>query len=390
MIPRTIATELSPMLSWFPVVSITGPRQSGKSTLIRNALPDYEYVNLEDTTTRISATNDPVGFIRSRGDRIIIDEAQYAPDLFSQIQVEADERGTMGQYVLSGSQNFLMEKRIGQSLAGRVGMLRLLPLSYGEALQSNGTLTVDEFMFRGGYPHLYDVPMPTNIYFRNYTATYIDRDVAEYLDVRNVADFNVFLHLCAQNAGNLLNLSGLARDTGISFNTAKEWLSILERSFVVFRLQPYSANTRKRLIKTPKLYFFDSGLLSYLLNLRSTEELLDSPKRGDVFENLIIAETAKRYFNRNEQGDLYFYRDAAQTEIDLVDATRRSALRLIEIKSGMTPRTDFLRHLTTIGEYLGVPPEHRTVVYRGAESFISTTGRYVTAADYLKDQPDES
>lgn len=387
MIPRTITQSLSAMLSWFPVVSVTGPRQSGKSTLIRNVLPEYEYVNLEDETTRMSAVDDPVGFIHSHGDRLIIDEAQHAPGLFSQIQVVADERGTTGQYVLSGSQNFLMERRIGQSLAGRVGMLQLLPLSYEEALRAEPGLTVDEFMFRGGYPHLYDVPTPVGIYFRNYTATYVSRDVAEYLDVRNVADFDTFLRLCAENSGGLLNLTALARDAGISFNTAKEWLSILEKSFVVFRLRPYSANTRKRLIKTPKLYFYDNGLLNYLLGIHSMKELLDDPKRGDVFENLIVSETVKRYRNHNEDGELWFYRDAGQSEIDLIDATQRRSPVLMEIKSGMTARPDFFRHLATVGEELGVPVDRRTVIYRGTESFAGKNGRYITVEDYLNPKP---
>lgn len=383
MIPRTIAQELTPMLSWFPVVSVTGPRQSGKSTLIKNMLPDYEYVNLEDETTRLSAIEDPVGFIHAHERKLIIDEAQYAPSLFSQIQVMADERGTMGQYMLSGSQNFLTEKRIGQSLAGRVGMLQLLPLSYEEALQAKTDLTVDEFMFHGGYPHLYDVPTPTDIYFRNYTATYVSRDVAEYLDVRNLTDFNTFLRLCAENAGNLLNLTALARDANVSFNTAKEWLSILEASFIVFRLVPYSTNTRKRLIKTPKLYFYDNGLLNYLLGIHSPQELADDPKRGDIFENLIISETVKRYRNRNKDCELCFYRDTNQREIDLIDTTQRRNPTLIEIKSGMTARPDFFKHLATIGEELGVPTDHRIVVYRGTESFTSKNGRTITAKDYL-------
>ncbi|RSX53562.1 ATPase AAA [Bifidobacterium goeldii] len=384
MIPRIIAQELTPMLSWFPVVSVTGPRQSGKSTLVKNTLPDYEYVNLEDETTRVSAINDPVGFIRSHSDRLIIDEAQYAPGLFSQIQVEADKRSTMGQYVLSGSQNFLMEKRIGQSLAGRVGMLQLLPLSYEEALHAKPDLTVDEFMFRGGYPHLYDVPTPADIYFRNYTATYVSRDVAEYLDVRNLTDFNTFLRLCAENAGNLLNLTALARDAGVAFNTAKQWLSILEASFIIFRLSPYSTNTRKRLVKTPKLYFYDNGLLNYLLGIHSMEDLLNDPKRGDVFENLIIAETIKRYRNRNKDCELCFYRDTSQSEIDLVDATHRRDPKLIEIKSGMTARPDFFKHLASVGEELSVPADRRMIVYRGMESFSSKNGRYVTAESYLR------
>ncbi|KFI52479.1 ATP-binding protein [Bifidobacterium biavatii] len=384
MIPRTLSEQLSPMLSWFPVVSVTGPRQSGKSTLVRTLLPNYEYVNLEDETTRLSALNDPVGFIRSHNDHLIIDEAQYAPGLFSQIQVVADERGTMGQYVLSGSQNFLMEKRIGQSLAGRVGMLQLLPLSYREVLSAQSDLNVDEFAFRGGYPHLYDVPTPNDVYFRNYVATYVKRDVAEYLDVRNLSDFSTFIHLCADNAGAMLNLSALARDAGISFNTAKGWLSILEASFIVFRLQPYSSNTRKRLTKTPKLYFYDNGLLNYLLGIRSVQELQNDPKRGDVFENLIISETVKHYLNANREANLCFYRDTAQAEIDLVDLTQRRSPELIEIKSGMTPRPDFFKHLATIGEELNVPLEQRTVVYRGTETFSTKNGRYVTAEDYLR------
>lgn len=385
MIPRTIISNLPDMLSWFPVVSIIGPRQSGKSTLVRNALPDYEYVNLEDETTRLSAMNDPVGFIRSHGSKLIIDEAQYAPSLFSQIQVAADERGTMGQYVLSGSQNFLMEKRIGQSLAGRVGMLKLLPLSYEEARLAQPSLSIDTFMVRGGYPHLYDVPTPNDIYFSNYTNTYIQRDVAEYLDVRNISDFRTFVRLCADSVGNLLNLSALARETGISYNTAKEWLSILEASFIVFRLPPYFTNTRKRLVKTPKLYFYDNGLLTYLLGIHSTDDLNTDPKRGEIFENLIISETLKRYWNANKEPELCFYRDASQAEIDLVNATQRRQPRLIEIKSGMTARPDFFKHLATIGESMGVPIDRRNVVYRGTESFTSKNGKYITAEDYMSE-----
>lgn len=383
MIPRTLADGLSNMLRWFPVVSVTGPRQSGKSTLVRSALPEYGYVNLEDAATRASASEDPVGFLRSRGDRLIIDEAQRVPELFSQIQVLADGRGEMGQYVLSGSQNFLMERRIEQSLAGRVGMLQLLPLSYAETRHAADVPDVDAFMFRGGYPHLYDVDVPVDVYFRDYMATYVQRDVAEYLDVRNVTDFARFVRLCAESAGGLLNLSGLARDAGVAFNTAKAWLSILEASFIVFRLRPYAASSHKRLVKTPKLYFYDNGLLNYLLGIRSPEDLLDDPRRGDVFENLIVSETVKRYRNVNAESDLCFYRDAAQTEIDLVDISRRREPKLIEIKSGMTPRADFFRHLATVGEDLDVPAERRMVVYRGSENFVGRNGRYVTADAYL-------
>lgn len=388
MIPRTIANELPKMLSWFPVVSVTGPRQSGKSTLVRAMLPDYEYVNLEDETTRLAAVDDPAGFLHDHGSRLIIDEAQYAPGLFSQIQVIADQRHDMGQFVLSGSQNFIMERRIGQSLAGRVGMIQLLPLSYGEALTATPSLTVDDFAFQGGYPHLYDVPTPPEIYFRNYLATYVRRDVQDYLDVRNSTSFSTFVQLCAESAGQLLNVSALAKDAGITFNTAKEWLSILEKSFIVFRLPPFFSNSRKRLIKTPKIYFHDNGLLNYLLGIRSGDELRDDPKRGDIFENLIVSETLKQYLNANIEPNLCFYRDAGQAEIDLVDLTHRRSPQLIEIKSSMTARPDFFKHLATIGKELGVPQERRTVVYRGTEDFSSKNGRYMTARAYLTQSRD--
>lgn len=383
LIPRTISAQMGRYASWFPVVSVTGPRQSGKSTSVIATFPDYAYVNLEDNALRQQALEDPVGFIRNRPRRLIIDEAQYAPELFSMIQVSSDESSDAGQYVLSGSQNFLLLKRIKQSLAGRVGILRLLPLSYAEACGSSIPPSVDEFMYRGGYPRLYDVRIPTTVFFRSYVDTYVQRDVSDYLDVRNLADFHRFLGLCALNAGNLVNYAGIARDSGIDSRTAKAWFSILESSYIVFPLMPYYRNEGKRLTKRPKLYFYDTGLLCYLLNITSLEELLVSPHLGAVFENLIVAETLKRWLNEDKEPRLYFYRDDSKIEVDLIDLTDASNPQMAEIKSSQTYRDGFARHLRPVGDFIGIPNDQRFVITRESASYHAHTANVVCAKDWL-------
>lgn len=386
MIPRMLTARARQMATWFPVVSVMGPRQSGKSTLLRHAFPDYDYLNLETRNIRTGAQEDPVGFIRSRPSHLFIDEAQYAPDLFPEIQAASDERHDMGQYLLSGSQNFLMLKHVDESLAGRVGIMQLLPLSYAEATQANPSLTVDAFMFRGGYPHLYEVDIPESVYYRSYITTYIQRDVADILDVRNLQSFRTFLRLCAQSAGQLVNFSKLGAEAGVSSKTAKAWLSILTSSYIVFLLAPYASNARKRLIKTPKLYFHDTGLLNYLLGIDSAETLIHHPQRGEVFENLIIGETIKRYLNADKEPHLFFYRDANGVEIDLMDMTDALHPRLIEIKSGQTARDDFCKNLTPVGDGLGIPPEQRSVVYRGDVDFRGRHASFISARTYLTNE----
>ena len=386
MIPRELSERARQMSTWFPVVSVMGPRQSGKSTLLRNAFPDYEYLNLERSNVRKSAQDDPVGFIASRSDKLFIDEAQYAPDLFPELQAAADERGTMGQYLLSGSQNFLLRKDITESLAGRVGILRLLPLSFSELAAAQPERTVDEFMFRGGYPHLYEVDMPAGVYYRSYMDTYVQRDAAELLDVRNLPVFGRFIRLCAQSAGQLVNVAHLAVEAGVDSRTAREWLSVLETSYIVFMLQPYAANVRKRLVKTPKLYFYDTGLLNYLLGIADVETLIGHNKRGDVFENFIISETMKGHWNKDEEPQLCFYRDSNGVEVDLMDLTELQNMRLIEIKSGQTAKDVFCKHLVTVGEMLDIPRERRCVVYRGADSFANQVASFVSARRYLTER----
>lgn len=383
MIPRTLTTWLKKNATWFPIVSLTGPRQSGKSTLLKGTFPDYDYVNLEDPSVRRSAIDDPRGFIRNRSHPLVVDEAQYVPDLFSMIQVVSDEMNKPGQYILSGSQNFLLLKQIHQSLAGRVGITKLLPLTFQESQAATKAPSVDEFMLQGGFPRLYDVNIPTTPYFSNYITTYVTRDVTDYLDVRNISSFNTFLRLCADNTSQLVNFTKLAQRAEVSTPTIKSWLSILESSYVVFQLMPYSANLGKRLTRAPKLYFYDTGLLCHLLGITNVQQLLLHPMLGAIFENLIVAETVKTYTNNGEQPELYFYRDDSKIEVDLLDYTNHDSPQLIEIKSGETYHPRFAHHLTTVGEILGVPNEQQCVVYRGTESFTSHGIKVKPAQEYL-------
>ncbi len=383
-IPRLLGSRLKEMATWFPVVSLTGPRQSGKSTLVREIFPDYTYTNLEDPQIRMSALEDSLSFIRNRDKHLIIDEAQYAPDLFSMIQVASDERGEPGQYVLTGSQNFLMMKSISQSLAGRVGLLKLLPLSFSELQSSSGhELDVDEFALKGGFPRLHDLNIPPSVYFSNYIDTYVERDVAELLDVRNKTLFRRFFSICAQNAGNLLNLASLSKDAGISVPTVRGWLSILESSYLVFTLQPYSANMRKRLTKTPKLFFYDTGLLCHLLKITTVAQLVNSPLLGAIFENLIVAETLKRHLNNGAQPDLCFYRDDSKREIDLIDLTNPSMHQAIEIKSSRTYHDKYAAHLRTVCNDLDIAKENRFVVTRVDSSYRTADCNVASARDWL-------
>ncbi|OIR42647.1 AAA family ATPase [Corynebacterium sp. NML140438] len=381
-IPRELGTHLGQLASWFPIVSVTGPRQSGKSTLVREQFPGFTYLNLEDPTLRALATEDPTGFIRDRGSALIIDEAQYAPELFSSLQVLSDERGTPGQYVLSGSQNFLLMEKISQSLAGRVGITHLLPLSFREALTARPDMSIEEFMVRGGYPRLYQVDMPPEIYYQNYLRTYVERDVTQLLNVQNAEAFQKMMKLLALNAGSLINYTGLARELGVSFATVKNWVSILESSFIVFALRPFHTNSRKTLTKTPKLYFYDTGLLCHLLGLHTKADLVRSPALGAVMENLIVAETAKCYHHQGVAPELYFYRDDSKIEVDLLDMTHEP--RAVEIKSSVTFRSRHGKNLATVGSQLDIDPAQRWVVYRGEHSQQLEEFKAMPAAEYLR------
>ncbi len=383
MIDRIARKHALQLAAWFPVLAITGPRQSGKTTLAKAAFPDYEYVNLERAPLLTQARDDPQGFIENRPRRLVIDEAQLAPGLFSAVQVASDEAGEPGQYILSGSQNFLLSSKIRQSLAGRCAYIDLLPLSFAE-LAHNGTATsLYDFAFSGGYPRIYNSKIPAPTYYRNYVRTYLERDVEGFLDVRRLADYERMLKSCAWQAGNLLNLSKLAKDCGITFNTAKSWLSMLESSYVAFRLLPYHASAKKRLTKTPKLYFHDTGLLCHLMGIKSVDELKTHPRKGAVIENLVVAETLKGHLNAGEDPELYFYRDDSKIEIDLLDFTQQDDKRAYEVKASGMYRESYARSLLSTAESLGVPPESRAVLLDVEHSYNASNCRAASLGEYL-------
>lgn len=381
-IPRRLGAEVLKNAQWYPVVSLTGPRQSGKSTLIRELFPDYSYVNLENPQDRESASTDPVSFIANRPEHLIIDEAQNVPEIFSMIQVVSDERGTKGQYILSGSQNFLMMKRIQQSLAGRVGMLKLLPFSYGEQ-KDHYYSDVDDFILRGGYPSLLVNRIDADNYFESYIQTYLTRDVTELFSINKVADFRKLLVLLASQVGSLLNISALSNALGLARDTVKDWLYALEQSYIIFMLEPYAANLKKRLTKTPKVYFFDTGLLCYLLKIYSTDSLRLHEHYGNIFENAVVADRYKHYLNQGKQPDLCFYRDDSKREIDLLELSDPDGPSAFEIKSSMMYRDKFVRQLSSVCDDIGIAKDRRSVILKIDHGFNAKDAKAESVTDFL-------
>ena len=383
MIERSVSDILRKYASWFPVVSVTGPRQSGKSTLVQSVFSDYSYVNLELPGDLEAANADPLGFIRSHPAPLIIDEAQLAPELFNVIQVESDRAGTPGQYILSGSQNFLLRRQITQSLAGRVGILTLPPLSFRELACAGKAPKADDYLVRGGYPRLYNIEIPSDVYYSNYVTTYLDRDVSGLVNPQNLTLFNTFLKIIASSAGSLLNITSLANETGVTTKTMRAWLSILEQSYIVFTRQPYHANLRQRLVNTPQLYFYDTGLLCHLLGYTDALDAERSGALGPLFENLVVSELVKRHLGSGKIPELYFYRDAQGAEVDLLDMTHHGSPSMFEIKSSRTFRSGFTRHLDSVGELIGVDRAHRAVVTRCDASTEVAGEKIWSAADWL-------
>lgn len=365
MIPRTAADTARRLAQGFPLVAITGPRQAGKTTLARALFDDKPYVSLEDPEEREFATADPRRFLARFSDGAIIDEAQRCPDLFSYLQTETDLSGRMGEFILTGSQQFGLLSGISQSLAGRVGLIQLLPFSLAE-LQNSGRIPtdLDALLFQGGYPPLYDRPLCPNDWLPNYVMTYLERDVRQLLAVRDLSLFQRFLKLCAARTGQLLNLSSLAVDCGISHVTARQWLSVLEAGYLVFLLPPYHRNFGKRLVKTPKLYFLDTGLAAHLLGIRDAATLATHAQRGALFETLVVAEHVKQAFHAGQPADLYFWRDSAGHEVDLL-MEQGGQLQAIEIKSGATLASDWFAALQKWQGFAGEEALPPRLVYGG-------------------------
>lgn len=365
MIPRSLAEPLRRYAASYPVVAVTGPRQSGKTTLVREIFTNYTYANLEAPDTRAFARTDPRAFLNGLGQRAILDEVQHVPELFSYIQVAVDAEPEKGRFILTGSQNFSMMERISQSLAGRVAIATLLPLSIEEARQNFRAASIDDLLFSGFYPRIHEDRLEPAEALRFYLQTYVERDVRQLIRIGDLDRFHTFLRLCAGRVGQLLNSSALGSEVGVSHNTIREWLSVLEASYLIFRLQPFHANLGKRLVKTPKLYFVDVGLASHLLGIREQSQLSAHPLRGALFENLIVAEALKQRLHTGRDNNLLFYRDQVGNEVDIV-AEDSSQLHAIEIKSGQTIASDFFKNLNRFAKFTGKVTSS-TLVYGGEE-----------------------
>ncbi len=368
MIDRTLRDHLLQLFASYPVVTITGPRQAGKTTLCREALPDLEYVNLERPDLREMATEDPRGFLRRYSEGVIFDEIQRAPDLVSYLQVLVDEKRRNSLFVLTSSQQFRVSQTISQSLAGRTALLRLLPFSISEVRGANPDLTIEDMIYGGFYPRIHDQNLQPTQALGDYFETYVERDVRQLSEIRNLTGFQRFVRLCAGRVGQLLNLHSLGSDAGVSHTTAREWLSVLEASFLVFRLEPYHANLSKRLIKSPKLYFYDVGLAAFLLGIENPGQIFSHPLRGALFENLVVAEALKHRFHRGKRNNLCFYRDARGHEVDLLYQLAHRIVA-IEIKSGETLSKSHLQGLTKLRRILGDTILRDVLVYAGEGGF---------------------
>ncbi len=369
MIPRLAEKTIGNLLLGFPIITITGPRQSGKTTLARAIFHDRPYASLEDPDIRQAATDDPRSFLGRFPDGAVLDEVQRCPELLSYLQTIVDADTRMGLFLLTGSQQFGLMSRITQSLAGRTGFLELLPFSTTELAQA-GRLksTVDEMLFTGGYPPIYDRRIPPRTWFGAYVTAYIERDVRQLLKVQELETFQRFVRLCAGRTGQLLNLSSLATECGITHNTAKAWISVLEASYIVFLLRPHHANFNKRLVKTPKLYFYDSGLAAWLLGIQTSEQIETHPLRGNLFETFIISELLKSRLNLGERPNLFFWRDSNGNEVDVI-VEKGIQLQPIEIKSGRTINREFFAGLEKWCALAGKVVDSPTLIYGGDESY---------------------
>jgi predicted AAA+ superfamily ATPase len=377
---RAITGRILHMASKFPVVFLTGPRQSGKSTLLQNLFQEkYEYVSLEEKDTRDFALSDPRGFLNSFKGKVIIDEAQRAPDLFSYIQTRVDKKETPGMYILSGSQNFLMMRSISQSLAGRVGILSLLPFSLSELATANMLpKTADAWMFNGAYPRLISSKIDTEDFFPSYIATYVERDIRLETKIHDLDKFRRFIGITAASTGSPVNLSKLGAEVSIDARTVNSWLSILEESYIIFRLTPYFNNLGKRYIKTPKLYFYDTGLLCALLGFTNVKELKLHGMRGHIFEAAVISETVKKYFNAGQRPRLYYWRDSdnKEKEIDLLEESPHG-LELTEIKSSQTANKEYVKNIVNFNPTPPQTVKSKRVIYDGSEKPVFSGVRYI-------------
>jgi predicted AAA+ superfamily ATPase len=347
IINRILSSHIKNMSTKYPIVTITGPRQSGKTTLCKTLFPKKIYINLEHPQKREYAISDPVSFLEELPNGAILDEIQRVPQLLSYIQtiVDEDEEELKGRFILTGSHQFQLMDEVNQSLAGRTSVIKLLPFSISEIKNRyENNISLNEILFKGFYPRVFKDEIPPYNFFSDYIATYVERDIRQLINIKNIDLFRRFIGLVAGRVGQLINFQSLADDTGISQSTAKEWLSILNASYITFALPPYLKNINKRLIKTPKIYFYDVGLACNLLGIETSSHLTNHPLRGGLFENLIVAESIKHRFNEGKSSNLFFYRDSAGNEIDLI-LEYSNKLLPIEIKSAKSINSSFFDNI---------------------------------------------
>ena len=383
MIPRHLSSKILKYAKEYPIVAVVGPRQSGKTTLVKALFHSYKYLSLENLSLRKSATEDPIGFLATHGSFLILDEVQHVPELFSALQERVDVNQEPAQYILTGSSQFLLVENITQSLAGRIVTFKLFPLTYPELYQygedqnaasifrvshvERPQISLDslyQLLLTGFYPRIYDKHLESEKWYENYIFTYVERDIRSLLNVRNLRTFEHFLLLCASRSGQLLDYSDLSNALGIAVSTVKEWISILETSGIVFILPPYFENFSKRVVKTPKLYFIDTGLLCHLLSIRTVDHLKTHPLMGQIFETFIISECYKRFNHLGEKPPLYFWRDQTQNEIDLLIYDGQTGFP-IEIKFSQSFHSDFKKTIEQWMTFDKNPAKKGAVIYCG-------------------------
>jgi len=375
-IDREIKTELVDLALHYPVVMITGPRQAGKTSLARQVFPDKPYYSIENPDVRQQISTDPRAFFTSNPDGAIIDEFQRYPEILSYIQGIVDEKKQNGQFILTGSNNVSMLSKVTQSLAGRVALLKLLPFSIAELGAFGKNYSVDDYLLNGFYPRVYaDNLNPTKAY-RNYYETYVERDIRQILQVKDVSLFQKFMKLCAGRVGQLFNANNLATEVGVSYQTIFAWLSALQATYIVFLVQPWSANISKRLVKTPKLYFYDVGLAAYLLGIENTSHVETHPLRGSLFENMVTLELLKNRYNAGLDNNLYFYRDNHGNEVDIMQEAGYQ-LNLFEIKSAETFTPHFLKGLDYLKKIVPDRVGKSNLVYAGSDKMTIKEHRIV-------------
>ncbi len=362
MIARSIAPVLLKTSQEFPVIFLTGPRQSGKTTLVQSVFPNYRYLNLEDPDLRQWAVDQPRDFLNENPWPVIIDKAQYAPKLFSYIQTIVDQKTETGMFILLGSQNFLLMEQISQSLAGRSAVLSLLPFSITELGAAATKLQTNELILKGFYPRVYQSVSQIDLFYKSYINTYVERDVRSLANIGRLNDYIRFIKLCAGRCGQLLNMASLATEAGIAIGTCKLWLSYLTTSYIIQLIQPYHHNYNKRLVKTPKIFFLDTGLLCNLLGIKSKDQLALHALRGSIFENLVYSELLKKRFHLGQSADIWFWRDNHGIEIDFI--IEDDPLAAIEVKSGQTLHPEHFRNLKLFEKY-NPSPINKVIIYDG-------------------------